>query len=391
MRDAPMRPRRAAWLQGRRRDLVVAASAVLVLLSLVVVTMAKPARETRPAAAPTSTASASTSTTVTTTTVTTTSTTRSTGAAAGHSGTDTTGTECRARSLQTINVGSAGQLQQALTRVRPGQCIRLADGVYDGEFVVRRSGRPGQRIALWGSRAALLRGFGVDRGYVLHLDGARYWTLSGFSVSDGQKGIMADRASFNVLQDLAVHHVGQEAIHLRSFSTDNVVRRSEVRDTGLRTPRFGEGIYVGSAHRNWCRYSGCKPDQSDRNSILDNRIGPNVTAESIDLKEGTSAGLVQGNAFFGANMTSADSWVDVKGNDYLIQGNHGDQSSQDGFQVHVEAPGWGERNLFAENVAELGTGGEYGVRVDKDAAGNVVRCDNRASGASKGLSNIPCR
>jgi hypothetical protein len=267
----------------------------------------------------------------------------------------------------------------------------LADGVYDGEFTVRRSGRPGQPIALCGSRRAVLRGVGVDGGYVLHLYGARYWTLSGFSVTNGQKGIMADRASFNLLQDLAVHHIGEEGIHSRSFSTDNVVRRSEVRDTGLRASRFGEGVYVGSAHSNWCRHSGCKPDRSDRNRILDNRIGPNVAAECVDLKEGTSDGLVQGNTFLGAGMTSADSWVDVKGNDYVIEGNHGDQTQRDGFQVHAEAPGWGERNLFAGNVAKLGTGGEHGISVDKDAAGSVVRCDNRVSGASKGLSTIPCR
>jgi hypothetical protein len=163
---------------------------------------------------------------------------------------------------------------------------------------------------------------------------------------------MADRASDNVLQGLAVHHVGHEAIHLRAFSSDNLVRGNLVDHTGLRRPEFGEGVYVGSAQGNWCRHSGCRPDRSDGNRILGNRIGPDVTAESVDLKEGTSGGLVAGNTFLGGEMTGADSWVDVKGNAWRVQANLGRLTPRDGFQVHVEAPG---------------------------------------CGAAKGLSNIPCR
>jgi hypothetical protein len=59
--------------------------------------------------------------------------------------------------------------------------------------------------------------------------------------------------------------------------------------------------------------------------------------------------------------------------------------------VHVEAPGWGRANHIAGNTGDLGPGGEYGVRVDNDASGTVVGCDNRIGGAGKGLSNIPCR
>ena len=46
---------------------------------------------------------------------------------------------------------------------------------------------------------------------------------------------------------------------------------------------------------------------------------------------------------------------------------------------------------IAGNSGDLGADGEYGVRVDNDARGTRVGCDNRVSGAGKGLSNIPCR
>ena len=256
---------------------------------------------------------------------------------------------------------------------------------------MRRSGTASRRIALCGSRQAELRGDTLKEGYVLHLDGADHWTLSGFSVTNGEKGIMADRADHNVVQGIAVHHIGHEGIHLRAFSTDNLVQGNLVHDTGLRKARYGEGIYVGSAHSNWCEHSGCKPDRSDRNRIFGNRIGPDVTAEGVDLKEGTTSGQVIGNDLIGRNMTGADSWVDVKGNAWLVRGNRGSLSPQDGFQVHVEAPGWGRDNVITGNSGDLGADGEYGVRVDNDARGTRVGCDNRVSGAGKGLSNIPCR
>jgi Right handed beta helix region len=291
---------------------------------------------------------------------------------------------------RTVPVSTAKELQRALDKAAGGQRIQLADGVYQGEFVLRRSGTASQPIALCGTRRAELRGDTLKEGYVLHLDGADHWTLSGFTVTNGEKGIMADKATHNVVQDVAVHHIGHEGIHLRTFSTDNLVRDNLVHHTGLRKAKYGEGVYVGSAHSNWCQYSGCKPDRSDRNRIVGNQIGPEVAAESVDLKEGTSAGLVSGNTFTGRNMTGADSWVDVKGNAWTVQENRGNLSPQDGFQVHTEAPGWGRGNRIAGNTGDLGPGGEYGVRVDRDAAGTVVGCDNKVNGAAKGLSNIPC-
>jgi len=74
----------------------------------------------------------------------------------------------------------------------------------------------------------------------------------------------------------------------------------------------------------------------------------------------------------------------------LVSGSvrHGNVAHQN---VHVEAPGWGRDNVLTGNSGDLGADGEYGVRVDNDARGTRVGCDNRVSGAGKGLSNIPCR
>jgi hypothetical protein len=80
------------------------------------------------------------------------------------------------------------------------------------------------------------------------------------------------------------------------------------------------------------------PDHSDRNQILNNKIGPNVAAEEIDIKEGSCCGIIRGNTFDGTGMSGenyADSWIDVKGDKYTIEDNTGNHSLLDGIQVRI--------------------------------------------------------
>ncbi|PZQ92107.1 MAG: hypothetical protein DI534_01855 [Leifsonia xyli] len=289
-----------------------------------------------------------------------------------------------------VTVDSAEALQQALDDAAPGRTIALADGVYAGQFVATVSGTKDAPITLCGGTGAVLDGGGTGKGYVLHLDGAQYWRLTGFTVQNGQKGVMADGTVGSEIRGLTVTMIGDEGIHLRNFSTDNVVADNTVSQTGLRKPKFGEGIYIGTAESNWCDISGCKPDLSDRNVIENNTISA-TTAESVDIKEGTSNGVLRGNSFNGAGIdtSGADSWVDVKGNGWLIEGNTGVDSPQDGFQTHEILDGWGTGNTFRGNTAAVnGPGFGFSLTPVRD---NVVTCDNTATGAGEGLANVSCR
>jgi len=215
-----------------------------------------------------------------------------------------------------------------------------------------------------------------------------HWRLVGFTVTNGQKGVMADSTVGSVVQGLTVHDIGDEAIHLRANSTDNVVLNNTISKTGLRRDKFGEGVYVGSAVSNWCTVNDCQPDRSDRNVVKGNKMSQ-VTSEAVDVKEGTTGGLVEGNTFDGSALTGADSWVDVKGNNWLIKGNSGVKTTKDGFQTHQILKGWGDNNLFTGNIATVdGPGLAFALR---PSVANVVACDNKFTGAGEGLSNIPCR
>jgi hypothetical protein len=287
----------------------------------------------------------------------------------------------------TVTVSTADQLSAALAQAGPGTVIQLANGSYEGNFVAARSGTPLAPVYLCGGPDAVLQSDGIKNGYVLHLDGVSDWRLSGFTVQNGQKGVVVDAGTRNALQNLTVQDIGDEGVHLRSNSTGNVVRGLIVRNTGLHKARYGEGIYVGTAKSNWDSVSGGRPDRSDGNFILGNTISQ-TTAENVDLKEGTTGGVLAGNRFDGSGLTAADSWVDVKGNGWLIAGNVGRSTPKDGFQTHVVLDGWGDANLFTANRADLDGGTGVGFYLHRQLS-NLVACSNAVPAGSR-LSNRPC-
>ena len=285
-------------------------------------------------------------------------------------------------------VDGTAALTAAIAAARPGAVIALAPGRYDGPVVITGAGSPDAPITVCGPRDAVVDGGAVEDGYTVHLDGASRWTLRGFTVRGGQKGVMLDGAQHVVLDGLLVTGTGDEGVHLRRNSSDNVVHGLTVRQTGLRRAKFGEGIYVGSAESNWCGLTGCGPDRSDRNVVEENTISA-TTAESVDVKEGTADGVVRGNTFDGAGMTAADAWVDVKGNGWTIAGNRGTAAPTDGFQVHEVVDGWGVGNTFSANTAAVAADG-YAVNITRNADRNTVTCDNVTVGAARGVTRQPC-
>jgi hypothetical protein len=312
------------------------------------------------------------------------------GSEPGAAGSGVPGVESVACPAATVTVRDAGSLRDALAGARPGDSIWMVDGVYSGRFRVSVAGSAGGPIFLCGGGGAVIDGGGVSGGYGLHLDGASFWRLVGFTVRDVQKGVVADRVQRVVVQGLTVERTGDEGIHLRNFSSDNVVQGNTVRETGRRQAEFGEGVYVGTAESNWCKVSGCRVDASDRNVVRDNRISA-TTAESVDIKEGTTGGFLVGNTFDGSGLSGSysDSWVDVKGNGWLIQGNTGRNSRMDGFQTHQVVDGWGRGNVFRANTAVV-NGPGWGFNLAPAGNGNTVSCDNKVTGAAKGTATVAC-
>ncbi|MFD3646860.1 right-handed parallel beta-helix repeat-containing protein [Streptomyces cyaneofuscatus] len=294
-------------------------------------------------------------------------------------------TAAPANAAAVIDVSTAAQLKSALTTVSPGDTIRLADGTYTGNFKAARPGTSGARIILTGSSRAVLTAGG---GYGLHLNGASYWTVHGVTIKGGQKGIMADNANGVVIDSVTVHDLDMEGVHFRKSSRDGVLKNSRIYDTGQNGRGMGEGVYVGTANG--------LTDRSDNAQILNNTIGPDVRGENVDIKEGTTGARIIGNTFDGNGLTGAnydDSWVDVKGNNVLVEGNRGSRTTNNGYETHTQQSGWGCGTVFRNNTSNLsGATGDrqLAVNVTNDSATcrTTVYASNTVTGG-RGLTNVP--
>ena len=299
-----------------------------------------------------------------------------------------------------VNVATADALEAAFAAAQPGDLIVLADGVYRRwGYNITVSGTASSPITLCGSRNAVVRSTSLGNGGMIRLK-ASHWRLTGFSVDSAMIGIHVSGGSHNVLDQLSVRHTGYAGIKLNDFSSHNVVRRSEIDDTGLSKAEWGEGIYIGTDQYAW---TNGVPDTSIGNQVLENTFGPRVRAENVDVKEGTSGGMISGNTFNGQGMIEAiarprtttdtlphwvDSWVDVKGNGYVIRDNRGEHTPEFGVDVYSVLPGWGRDNRLENNWLDLRGAPGYGFHILSDP--NVVACSNTVVHAGKGFANVMC-
>lgn len=301
---------------------------------------------------------------------------------------------CPTTATRRIAVTSAATLASALAGARAGDVIQMADGVYAAKFTASASGTASAPIALCGSRNAILDSNGGSTGFKLT---GSFWTLAGFTVRNASLGLVLDAANHNLLTNLEVHHTGQEGIHFRTNSSFNTLQSSFVHDTGTVTPGFGEGVYIGSAVSNWPIYTGGNPDRSDHNQVLNNTIGP-TAAESIDIKEGTTGGVIRGNTMIGTRMSGAnfsDSCAEVKGNAYTINDNRcsadAPTSLVNGFQVKQQVAGWGLDNTFSNNHMTGVPSGKVGITVASVCrATTVVHCNNTVNAGAAVTDDTPC-
>jgi hypothetical protein len=312
-----------------------------------------------------------------------------------------------------VYVTTAAELSTALAAAQPGQVIALASGTYEGSFVATTAGTITEPITLIGPADAIITNDGPlgtspscptptagwDSGYGLWLHGASHWRLQGFTVADAKKGIVLDSSTHVSIVGVTVRDIEEEGIHFRASSSDGVVRDSTITRTGLVKPGYGEAIYLGSSNSNFDCYGTVDGvDRSDRIQVIGNTIGPDIGGEHIDIKEGTADGIIRDNTFIGgvSGANSATSWIDAKGNDYLIEGNVGRHDGsgvlEHGYETHNLLTGYGCGNVWKSNETDLGGVDGYAINVTSTSkcSGhlNVVHASNTATNAGKGLTNI---
>ncbi len=127
-------------------------------------------------------------------------------------------------------------------------------------------------------------------------------------LTGGLRGILFDDVQSSYVCGVEVHGTGQEAIHMRSASSNNVVEGAYVHDTGQAAAGYGEAFYCGSA-------SGYPP-ASDDNTIKDSLLGPNIGSKYVNFQPGAAGNVVDSCEFDGTGAKGANagySFVSLKG------------------------------------------------------------------------------
>lgn len=264
-------------------------------------------------------------------------------------------------------------IRAAMETAQAGDEIIIAPGNYN--FQDKIQGAFNRSVYLYGSangnstNPIILRGesatnppvfSGLDynNGYLLSIEGD-YWNIKDIEFKTGSKGIVLDNSNGSKLKNLVVHDIGEEAIHLRDGSSNNSIDGCTIYNTGRTKPGFGEGLYVGSDKGQHDTY-----ERACNNNTIENcTVGPNVTAEGVDVKEGTMNTIIRNCVFSAEGISgenSSDAFIDLKGAYGFVYRNtfnvDGSEVINTGVDFLDRGTGFntGFRNAIFENTYNLG-------------------------------------
>lgn len=267
-----------------------------------------------------------------------------------------------------IYVSTAEELCRALSDAKAGDIIKVMPGIYNyhdyqnaQKFFSDSDGTAQNPITLTATdkdNPPVLTGINYENGYVLHITGD-YWIIDGIKTEKSQKGIVLDNSDYTVITNCEISGTGSEGVHFRDGSSYCKIENSYIHDTGLISPKYGEGVYVGSAYSTTGYNYKC-----DYNKIKSCTF-KNVAAEHVDIKEYTTGTEVIDCIFHGEGICGenyAGSFLDIKGNDCLVYGNTGYRENNKNivaaFELHEQVDGWGYNAVFENNTLYLDR--EYG-------------------------------
>lgn len=311
----------------------------------------------------------------------------------------------------TVTVSNGEQLQNALSRATPGAVIKLnsgtyrgkvrTEGLYSGFTISGVKGTQSAPISICGGSGVNVNLSDQNNDFTNLNSGfsvvnSSWLRLENIAISNVHAGVEMTNSSHVVMDYLAVSRTAQAGIYLSKNSADNVVAHSTISATGLKDPRFGEGIYIGSSLGNDSCEPNCAADRSDRNLIAYNTIS-NTTGEAVEAKEQTVDGLIYRNTI-GATLGKNDitgSSLQIKGSRYVLYGNSIGVSLDQGVRAlageYSDGATWGEGNLITRNAITFKTVtaaslGIYGFASN----GTVIKCSNTVSPTSVKLAPAAC-
>lgn len=252
-----------------------------------------------------------------------------------------------------ITVSTSDELISATKNAIAGDTILVAPGEYIGNtetsgdpgnlpngtgyFWIGNDGTKENPIVVMGtdlSNPPTLKGTTIDKGYVIHITGD-YVVLKNLNITQGDKCVMFDHSSHSILENCEVHNSGAELIHVRDSSCAVTISRNKIYNSGNNGGTYGEGLYIGTDQDRWgaddvdsSQWGGKAKTEGyggydwrvDSTLVVNNFFSGSISAECMDIKEGTRFTVVKSNMFVGDSIAQKagaqyydDSFIDLKG------------------------------------------------------------------------------
>lgn len=267
-----------------------------------------------------------------------------------------------------VDVSTVEELFIAVRTAQPGDVIAVAPGTYDyttyqGAQKIDTSAEgtaeaPITLTAADPTHPPVLTGTSQENGYVLQITGD-YWIVDGICLTNSQKGLVLDNSNHTIVRGCEIRNTGSEAVALRDGSSYCLIQGCYIHDSGLVTPGYGEGVYIGSS------YTVTGFDYKCDYNTVDSCTFRNIAAEHVDVKEYTTGTEIKNCFFYGDGMSGANfagSFVDIAGNDCYVHDNTGYRNQNPNivaaFEIHDQADGWGYHSRFEDNTLYMDR--EYG-------------------------------
>ncbi len=266
-----------------------------------------------------------------------------------------------------IMVTNTDELTAALKNAKAGDEIILRAGTYQPAenngswrpFQAAADGTADRHIILRSEEPddpATIRCLTPQSKCALSITGS-YWEIRDLKISTAAKGIFLAKSEHSVISGCEVFDIGEEAVHIIDDSSYNLIENCLIHDTGLYTPKYGEGVYIGSA-KNATDYGF----ECHFNTVRNCQFGPNIAADHVDIKEFTHGNVVEYCTFDGTGIqgeNGGNSFVEIKGNDAIVRYNTGYRNGCEkqlyGFDMNVQLDGWGQNNKIYDNTLYLDT------------------------------------
>lgn len=267
-----------------------------------------------------------------------------------------------------IEVDTIDKLFEAVRNPLPGDVILIAPGTYDytlyqgaQKIDTSAEGTSQSPITLTAAdpkNPPILTGKSSENGYVLQITGD-YWVIDNLCITTSQKGIVLDNSNHTIISNCVIGNTGSEAVAIRDGSSHCLVQNCNIHDSGLITPGYGEGIYIGSS------YTVTGFDYKCDYNVVDGCIFKNIAAEHIDVKEYTTGTEIANCTFYGDGISGqnyAGSFIDIAGNNCYVHDNIGYRNNNPNivaaFEIHDQVDGWGYQSVFENNTLYMDR--EYG-------------------------------